>query len=552
MKKDKKTALEKNTYVDLDVTDMTPDGSGVGRTAEGAVVFVPGALAGDRIRAKIIKTTSGYGVGRLEALLSPSPDRVEADCPQHGRCGGCCFSALRADAETRFKQKLVNDALRRIGGLTLECEGVETGARTHYRNKAVYPVAEDESGALCTGFFARRSHRIVRQESCLLENAAFPAVREAVTALLTARRIRAYDETTGKGLLRHIFLRASRSGELCVVLVVTDGDPKPFDGFADELTARCPTVKSVWLNVNAERTNVILGRACVKLWGEDCLTDTLCGRVFSISPLSFYQVNAEMAERLYAQAAAYAAPAPGDVLLDLYCGAGTIGLCAAGDGVRLFGTEIVPEAVENARENAHRNGRTEADTRFSLGDAAEGVEACRQAFGRVDVALVDPPRKGLTPDVTAALLACGAKRIVYISCNPATLARDLALLEAGPYRADRCRAFDLFPRTGHVETVVLLSKGEVDSKKIRVEFYLEDMDMSEFQDGATYAQIKEYVLEHSGLKVSNLYISQIKRKCGIEVGKNYNLPKSEDSRQPQCPPEKEKAIKAALKHFGII
>jgi 23S rRNA (uracil-5-)-methyltransferase rumA len=259
-----------------------------------------------------------------------------------------------------------------------------------------------------------------------------------------------------------------------------------------------------------------------------------------------------MAERLYAQAAAYAAPAPGDVLLDLYCGAGTIGLCAAGDGVRLFGTEIVPEAVENARENALRNGRTEADTRFFLGDAAEGVEACRQAFGRVDVALVDPPRKGLTPDVIAALLACGAKRIVYISCNPATLARDLALLEAGPYRADRCRAFDLFPRTGHVETVVLLSKGEVDSKKIRVEFYLEDMDMSEFQDGATYAQIKEYVLEHSGLKVSNLYISQIKRKCGIEVGKNYNLPKSEDSRQPQCPPEKEKAIKAALKHFGII
>ena len=458
MKKNKKSENLKNTYVELDVTDMTPDGNGVGRTAAGVVVFVPGALTGDRVRAKLIKSTAGYCVGRLEALLSPSPERVESDCPHSVKCGGCVFSELRPEAEARFKQKLVNDALRRIGGLALECEDIETGARTHYRNKAVYPVAEDEAGALCTGFFARRSHRIVRQDSCLLEDPAFPAVREAITELLTARRMRAYDETSGRGLLRHIFLRSAQNGDICAVLVVTSGDKSAFDGFADELTARCPAVKSVWLNINAARTNVILGKTCILLKGEERLTDTLCGRVFGISPLSFYQVNPKMAERLYAQAAAYASPAPGDVLLDLYCGAGTIGLCAAGAGVRLFGTEIVPEAVENARENALLNGRTEDDTRFFCGDAAEGIEACKAAFGRVDTIFVDPPRKGLSPGVIAALTGRGAERVVYISCNPATLARDLALLEKEGYRAVRCRAFDLFPRTGHVETVVLMSR----------------------------------------------------------------------------------------------
>ena len=320
-----------------------------------------------------------------------------------------------------------------------------------------------------------------------------------------------------------------------------------------QLREQFPAIATILLNVNAKNTNVILGSETHPLYGPGYLEDTLCGVPVRLGPLSFYQVNTLAAEQLYGIAAQYAQLTPDDLLLDLYCGMGTIGLSMVDHCRELVGVEIVPEAIESAKANAARMGDAIATkSRFFCADA--GASATRLAAEglRPDVIVLDPPRKGCDEATLSAVVKMNPQRVVYVSCNPATAARDAKWLETQGYRTEKVQPVDLFPRTKHVETVVLLSKGEVDSKKIRVEFSLEDMDMSEFQDGATYTQIKDYVLEHSGLKVSNLYISQIKRKCGIEVGKNYNLPKSEDSRQPMCPPEKEKAIREAFKYFGMI
>ena len=306
----------------------------------------------------------------------------------------------------------------------------------------------------------------------------------------------------------------------------------------------------VVLSVNQAKTNVILGKEYHTLWGQDFLEDTLCDLNFRLSVPSFYQVNRDQAEVLYGRALDFAQLTGTETVLDLYCGIGTITLVLARRAGKAIGAEVIPAAIEDAKANAARNGVT--NTEFLCADAGEAAQELARRGLRPDVICVDPPRKGISPEVIDAIAQMSPTRLVYVSCDPATLARDVARLREKGYHVQQAEAADLFPRTGHVETVVLLSKGEVDSKKIRVEFSLEDMDMSEFQDGATYTQIKDYVLEHSGLKVSNLYISQIKRKCGIGVGKNYNLPKSEDSRQPQCPPEKEKAIREAFKYFGII
>ena len=296
-----------------------------------------------------------------------------------------------------------------------------------------------------------------------------------------------------------------------------------------------------------------MGEETVSLYGPGYIEDTLCGVPVRLGPLSFYQVNTLAAERLYGIAAEYAQLEPSDVLLDLYCGMGTIGLSMADRCRELIGVEIVPEAIDSAKANAARMGdAVAAKSRFFCADAGQAAARLAAEGLRPDVIMLDPPRKGCDETTLSAVVQMSPRRVVYVSCNPSTAARDAAWLEEHGYHAEKVQPVDLFPRTRHCETVVLLSKGEIDSKKVRVEFSLEDMDMSEFQDGATYPQIKEYVLEHTGLKVSNLYISQIKRKCGLEVGKNYNLPKSEDSRQPQCPPEKEKAIREAFKYFGMI
>ena len=547
--------LQKNQILTLRIERLSSDGSGVAHSADGEAVFVPGTAPGDEARVRIVKDCGRYAFGILDELLTPSPDRIPVDCPVAGPCGGCSLRHLDYAAELRAKQESVLDAFRRIGGLEVPVLDILPSPDVdRYRNKVQFPVGIDKNGVPCIGFYAGRTHRIVPCPDCKLQPSVLNEIGNALCAFFARQGIRPYDEQSGKGLVRHIFLRrGAHSGQIMVCLVCTRAKLPHAEQLCTALRGQFPAISTILLNVNAKNTNVILGSENHILYGPGYIEDTLCGVPVRLGPLSFYQVNTLAAERLYGVAAQYAQLTPDDALLDLYCGMGTIGLSMAEQCRELIGVEIVPEAIESAKANAARMGEAvAAKSRFFCADAGQAATQLAAEGLHPDIVMLDPPRKGCDEATLSAVVRMAPRRVVYVSCNPATAARDAAWLEQNGYHAEKVQPVDLFPRTKHCETVVLLSKGEVDSKKIRVEFSLEDMDMSEFQDGATYTQIKDYVLEHSGLKVSNLYISQIKRKCGIEVGKNYNLPKSEDSRQPQCPPEKEKAIREAFKYFGMI
>ena len=419
----------------------------------------------------------------------------------------------------------------------------------HYRNKAIASFAT-QRGKLVCGLYAEGTHRVLPGADCLLQEEILNKTLAAVLDAARACRWTAYDEDRGTGLLRHTVLRSSCSGKVLVTLVTPGPDLPGSKNFCTALRKKAPWIVSIVQNINPTRSSAVLGSREKTLYGPGFVLDTLCGTQFAISSRSFYQVNRTQTEVLYKKALELAKLTGRETVIDAYCGIGTIGLCAAPLAKQVIGVERNPAAVKDAAANARRNKI--ANARFVCADATEWMAAAAGEGLHPDVVFLDPPRAGSTPECIAAVNKMKPRRVVYVSCDPETLARDVAAFTRLGWRAAKFCPVDLFPQTKHVETVVLLSKGEVDSKKIRVEFSLEDMDMSEFQDGATYTQIKDYVLEHSGLKVSNLYISQIKRKCGIEVGKNYNLPKSEDSRQPQCPPEKEKAIREAFKYFGMI
>ena len=548
-------SLQKNQILTLRIERLSSDGSGVAHSPDGETVFVPGAAPGDEADVRIVKDCKRYAFGILDHLRTPSPDRIPVDCAVAGPCGGCSLRHLDYTAELRAKQENVTDAFRRIGGLDVPvldiCPSPEVD---RYRNKVQFPVGLDKNGNPCIGFYAGRTHRIVPCPDCKLQPGVLNDIGNALCRFFAENGIQPYNEETGRGLVRHIFLRrGAHSGQIMVCLVCTRPNFPHADALCTRLREQFADIATILLNVNSKNTNVILGTETHTLYGPGYIEDTLCGVPVQLGPLSFYQVNTLAAERLYGIAAQYAQLTPDDLLLDLYCGMGTIGLSMVDHCRELVGVEIVPEAIESAKANAARMGdAVAAKSCFFCADAGQAATRLAAEGLHPDVVMLDPPRKGCDEATLSAVVRMAPRRVVYVSCNPATAARDAAWLEQNGYHAEKVQPVDLFPRTKHVETVVLLSKGEVDSKKIRVEFSLEDMDMSEFQDGATYTQIKDYVLEHSGLKVSNLYISQIKRKCGIEVGKNYNLPKSEDSRQPQCPPEKEKAIREAFKYFGMI
>ena len=547
--------LQKNQILTLRIERLSSDGSGVAHSPDGETVFVPGAAPGDEADVRIVKDCKRYAFGILDHLRTPSPDRIPVDCAVAGPCGGCSLRHLDYTAELRAKQENVTDAFRRIGGLDVPvldiCPSPEVD---RYRNKVQFPVGLDKNGNPCIGFYAGRTHRIVPCPDCKLQPGVLNDIGNALCRFFAENGIQPYNEETGRGLVRHIFLRrGAHSGQIMVCLVCTRPNFPHADALCTRLREQFADIATILLNVNSKNTNVILGTETHTLYGPGYIEDTLCGVPVQLGPLSFYQVNTLAAERLYGIAAQYAQLTPDDLLLDLYCGMGTIGLSMVDHCRELVGVEIVPEAIESAKSNAARMGdAVAAKSCFFCADAGQAATRLAAEGLHPDVVMLDPPRKGCDEATLSAVVRMAPRRVVYVSCNPATAARDAAWLEQNGYHAEKVQPVDLFPRTKHCETVVLLSKGEVDSKKIRVEFSLEDMDMSEFQDGATYTQIKDYVLEHSGLKVSNLYISQIKRKCGIEVGKNYNLPKSEDSRQPQCPPEKEKAIREAFKYFGMI
>ena len=546
--------LQKNQLLTLRIERLSNDGSGVAHSSEGEAVFVPGTAPGDEAQVRIVKDCGRYAFGILDKLLTPSPDRIPVDCAVAGPCGGCSLRHLDYAAELRAKQESVADAFRRIGGLDVPVlDALPSPEVDRYRNKVQFPVGRDKDGAPCIGFYAGRTHRIVPCPDCKLQPGVLNDIGNTLCAFFAAHGVQPYDEEHGKGLVRHIFLRrGAHSGQIMVCLVCT----RPKLPHSDELVAllreKFRDIATILINVNAKKTNVILGEESVTLYGPGFIEDTLCGVPVRLGPLSFYQVNTLAAERLYGVAAEYAQLEPDDVLLDLYCGMGTIGLSMAGHCRELIGVEIIPEAIDSAKANAARMGdAVAAKSRFFCADAGEAAARLAAEGLRPDVIMLDPPRKGCDETTLSAVAQMSPRRVVYVSCNPSTAARDAAWLGQHGYRAEKVQPVDLFPRTKHVETVVLLSKLKVDHH-IEIELKMDELDLTAAESKATYDEIKAYVLNKYGLKVSQLYIAQIKRKCGIIERKNYNVSKKEDAKVPQCPPEKEAAIMDALKHFQMI
>ena len=542
--------LEKNQIYEATITDYTTEGQGIAHI-DGITVFIPNAIVGERVRVRIETLRKTWAAGKITEILEKSPHRVSRECPVAKLCGGCDFWHMDYTEETRLKADRVKTCLNRMAGEQLEEIPILAAPTCHgYRNKAQYPVSS-KKGRAYAGFVRAGTHDVVENSRCLILPRETDAVKDTVVDYVNQYHIPAYDEIAHKGLLRHIYVRRGAVSGQILVCLVCNGERIPHVPELVERLKKIPGFTTLVLSVNTKKGNAVLGDKFITLYGPGFIEDTLCGLNFRLSPRSFYQVNHHQAQRLYQAAIDQAAITKEDLVLDLYCGVGTITLAMAASAGKVIGVEVVEQAVEDARDNAKRNGIENAE--FFCGDAGQAALRLEQQGIRPDVITVDPPRKGLNADTIEAITRMAPKRLVYVSCDPATLARDVALLKQRGFTLKSAQAADLFPRCAHVETVVLLSKGEIDSKNIRVEFSLEDMDMSEFQDGATYPQIKAYVLEHTGLKVSSLYISQVKRKCGLEVGKNYNLPKSEDARQaPTCPPEKENAIREALQYFGMI
>ena len=449
--------MKKNDLYTIEITGMTAEGNGVGR-ADGIAVFVPHTAVGDVISCRIVKLAKSYAYGIIDRITTPSPDRIESDCPVSAKCGGCTFRHISYSAELEIKDKLVRDAFLRIGGFDdIKFEEICGGEPDRYRNKAQYPVAELEGRAVC-GFYSKRSHRVVPFMECLLQPKIFGNIAEFCLEFANSRKIPAYNEENGKGILRHIYIRRGfHSGEIMLCFVVKDESRrKEFSELGEAARKKFPDIASVIMNVNPKNTNVILGEKNFTLTGSGEITDILCGRKITLSPMSFYQVNTAQAERLYQCAMDYAGLTGSETVLDLYCGAGTIGLSFSDKAGKIIGCEIVPEAVENAKRNAEINGVRNAE--FYCGDSGQLAKKLADEGIVPDAAVIDPPRKGCDTLTLDSLVRMSPKRIVMISCDPATAARDAKYLSEHGYKIQRAKAFDLFPRTGHIECAVNLQK----------------------------------------------------------------------------------------------
>ena len=454
--------LQKNQILTLQIQRLSSDGSGVAHSPDGETVFVPGAAPGDEARVRIVKDCKRYAFGILEEVLTPSPDRVPVDCPVAGPCGGCSLRHLDYAAELQAKQENVADAFARLGGLEVPVREILPSPEVdRYRNKVQFPVGLDKAGNPCIGFYAGRTHRIVPCPDCKLQPGVLNEIGNALCAFFAQKGIRPYDEETGKGLVRHIFLRrGAHSGQIMVCLVCTKAQFPCAQELCSQLRQDFPAVATILLNVNPKNTNVILGSETHTLYGPGFIEDTLCGVPVRLGPLSFYQVNTLAAERLYGVAADYAQLTPQDLLLDLYCGMGTIGLSMVDRCRELVGVEIVPEAIDSAKANAARMGETvAAKSRFFCADAGQAATRLAAEGLHPDVVMLDPPRKGCDEPTLSAVVRMAPRRIVYVSCNPATAARDAAWLEQNGYHTEQVQPVDLFPRTKHVECVIALSKG---------------------------------------------------------------------------------------------
>ena len=652
-------SYKKNDLVILEIMDLTEEGQGVGKK-DGLVFFVKDSVMGDVVEARILKVKKNYAYAKVEELLKPSPYRIAPLCPVAGKCGGCQLQHLSYEKELAWKEDRIAQSLIRIAGIPEEevrkrGEGILGGKTERYRNKAQYPVqngkelhveteqigensildrkektaknciedgkreghinsmsvVREELSGLKMGFYGFHSHRIIETEDCLINSAENPLILRCIKNWAREYQISGYEEETGKGLLRHIFLRKGFStGEILLCLVL-NGKSLPYGkelwenlqglplsaeevGLQSEAGVHCDMdaqsraelycgvdiqseedghcglnkkvqgkIVGLCININEGRGNAILGRETHCLYGKESIEDKIGELSFSISVPSFYQVNPVQTEKIYGKALEYAALTGEETVWDCYCGIGTISLFLAQKAKQIYGLEIVPEAIENAKKNAEKNGLH--NTEFYVGAAEEVLpkwveEQKRELSAKgadcgigdmVDVVSLDPPRKGCDEACLSAVLELSPKRIVYVSCDPGSLARDIKYLGEGGYALEKWVGIDNFPRTGHVETVALLSKLDVD-KHIDVEIKLDELDLTSAESKATYAEIQEYVWGKYELKVSTLCIAQVKKKCGIKLREHYNKSKKENQVIPQCTPKKEKIIVEALNHFKMI
>lgn len=543
--------VKKGDNIELQIAGLGSSGEGVGRY-DGFTVFVHGALPEETVQAEIVLVKKNYAVGKLIKIITASPDRVEPVCPVYADCGGCQLQHLSYAGQLRMKQQQVKDALTRIGHLDIEVLPV-IGCNNpwNYRNKMQFPAASGAEGKISIGCYAAATHSVIDTGSCMIQKEANNEVLTTVRKWMQRYGISAYDEKTGKGLIRHVMSRVGvHSGEVMAVLITSAYDIPHKKELVEWLTKYVPNLVSVVQNINKKPTNIVMGNKTRVLYGQPTITDSLGALSFNISAQSFFQVNSEQAEKLYNKALEYTALSGNETVVDVYCGTGTISLYLAKHAGKVYGIEIVAPAIEDAKKNAQENNCNNAE--FILGDAAEKLPHLLAESVKPDVVVVDPPRAGCEQKVLKAIADVEPQRIVYVSCNPASLARDLAYLAERGYKAMAAQPVDMFPMTSHVETVVSLSKGYIDHDSVNIEVSLEDMDFSAYRGKATYKEIQNYVLERFNLKVSTLNISQVKRKSGISMGTNYNKSKSENIKIPQCTPEKEEAILDALKHFNII
>ena len=527
---------------------------------------VKGALPGQKISVIITKVRKGKGEGRLKKILEKSLIETvgveNGGCPHFNICGGCSYISMPYEESLKIKENQVRELLEPVLSKQQSVCQIEPIRQSPvyygYRNKMEFTFGDEvKDGPLALGMHKKGSfYDIVTVDGCRLVDDDYSAILRETLCYFEEKKTPFYHRYTHEGYLRHLLVRrASRTGEILAALVTTTQQEVDLESWKERLLSLPLNGKFAGILhiTNDSMSDAVKCDSSEILYGRDYFYEELLGLKFRISTFSFFQTNTCGAEVLYETAREYVGSLVKEegkqdsIVYDLYSGTGTIAQLMAPVAKKVIGVEIVEEAVVAARENAKQNGLENCE--FIAGDVLKVLGEIEE---KPDFIILDPPRDGVHPKALSRIIGYGVEKLVYISCKPTSLARDLEIFIANGYEVQRCVPVDQFPWTTGIETVVLLSKGEVDSKKIRVEFSLEDMDMSEFQDGATYTQIKDYVLEHSGLKVSNLYISQIKRKCGIEVGKNYNLPKSEDSRQPMCPPEKEKAIREAFKYFGMI
>ena len=539
-------ALEKNRIYRAHIDGYSSEGLGIARI-DGQVVFVHGAVRGETCDVLVMKVLKNAAFGKIAALAEPSPARRQPDCPYYGRCGGCDFRHMSYEEELWAKRARVQDALTRIGGAEVTVEEI-LGAEQplHYRNKSIYPI----SPAGEVGFYRARSHQVVHVEHCLIQKPEADALAQAVRDYIARFQVEPYNEATGRGLLRHLYVRTSCRGESLACLLVNGSRLPHEQELVDMLRAAVPGVCGVVLGENTRRGNAILGDRYRTLWGRDYLTDTLCGLELRLSVPSFYQVNHDQAQRLYEKALEYAGLTGRELAVDLYCGAGTITQVLARRARHVIGGEIVPEAIRDAEDSARRNGVENVE--FLCGDASRLAAELRQRGLRPDVICVDPPRKGLAPDVVEAAASMTPGRIVYVSCDPATLARDVARFAPLGYCPVRACAVDLFPGTAHVETVCLLTREKSVKSYAYVDITPSELGMGGKVKKPTYKQIQAYVLETHGLKVSPLYIANVKDEFGLEKQFSYEEAGMSAKKRPNCPPEKRAAIIDALIHFGML